>query len=619
MRHLSLTILLALPAALTAQNPLAHPTDGIEVHYSADQPVVNYVIHVDSTDLSGYGVEIRLGNLPDTFRLAMVKHPEYDDRYWRYVEDLRVETAAGPGTITRLDSALWRVRAPGGSAIVRYRMHLPPPQPLRAAWRPFLARDGGLVGGVQSFLYLAGQTLAPAHVTLDLPAGWNAATGLEPTSDPRTFFAPTVDVLVDSPILIGSFHDWHFFVDGVPHRIVYWSLLPSLPFDTLAFTRGIEGVVRQAITLFGRAPYREYTFLVQDDAYGALEHLNSVTVGAPSGELAKDPNSSLGEFAHEYFHAWNGMRIRPVEFGGADYRPQPLSGGLWVSEGWTMYYADLLRRRAGNALEDSTRTAHVARLIAAYLREGGYSEFSAERISRAEYSGDPGALGDWQLSTHLQGELLATMLDLVIRDATRDGKSLDDVMRTLNERYSGATGFTTKDVEGVVGEVCGCQVTRFFDTYVRHAHAIAFDDYLRLAGLHASVTWGPAEGDSGAAASDLRIYATTPDGGHNPTLVLGTPNSVWGKAGLHTGDRILRLDGVAIRSVSDFRTALRRLRIGQTSQLAVEREGKTLGVTLVMRGYDVPTVAIEENRNATARQRALREAWLAGGGGSDDD
>lgn len=619
MHRLSFVALLALPAVLAAQNPLARPTDAVEVRYGADQPVVNYVLHVDSTDLSGYGVEIRLGNLPDTFRLAMAKHPEYDDKYWRYVEDLRVETASGPATVTRVDSALWRVNAPGGSAIVRYRMHLPPPQPFRAAWHPFLARDGGLVGGIHSFLYVVGQTLAPAEVTLDLPTGWNAATGLEPTSDPHTFFAPTVDVLVDSPILIGTFHDWRFFVDGVPHRIAYWSLLPSLPFDTVAFARGIEGVARQAIDLFGRAPYREYTFLAQDDAYGALEHLNSVTVGAPSGDLARDPNASLGEFAHEYFHTWNGTRIRPAEYGGVDYRPQPLASGLWVTEGWTMYYADLLRRRAGDALEDSTRATHVARLIAAYLREGGYADFSAERVSRAEYSGDPGALGDYQLSTHLQGELLGTMLDFVIRDATRGARSLDDVMRRLNERFSGPTGFTTADVEGVVGEVCGCRVKRFFDTYVRHAHAIPFDDYLRLVGLHTEVTWGPARGDSGAAAADLRIYASMPDGARNPTLALGTPNSVWGKAGLHTGDRLLRMDGVAIRSVADFRSALRRLRIGQTSQLAIERGAKTLGVSVVIRGYDVPTVTIEENRGATARQRSLRAAWLAGKGGSDDD
>ncbi|MFI5235892.1 MAG: hypothetical protein ACHQXA_09290, partial [Gemmatimonadales bacterium] len=218
-----LAVCVAWAPAASAQNPLQRPADAVEVRYAHDQPIVHYILQVDSTDLSGYSVEIRLANLPDTFSLAMVKHPEYDDRYWRFVEGLRVETAAGPAVVTRADSALWRVSAPGGRAIVRYHLHLPPPQSFRPAWRPFLARAGGLVGGPQSFLYVVGETVAPAHLTLELPEGWDAATGLEPTIDPETFFAPTIDILTDSPILIGKFRDWEFAVDGVPHRVVYWS------------------------------------------------------------------------------------------------------------------------------------------------------------------------------------------------------------------------------------------------------------------------------------------------------------------------------------------------------------------------------------------------------------
>ncbi|MGH7732225.1 MAG: hypothetical protein ACREOE_00630, partial [Gemmatimonadales bacterium] len=154
----ALPALLVLPTLLGAQNPLERPTDGVEVRYATSQPVVQYVIHVDSTDLSGFQVEMRLSALADTFTLAMARHPEEDDRYWRFIKDLRAETASGPGTVTRLDDGVWRVVASGGRAIVRYRMQLPPPQPLRAAWRPFLARDGGLVGGAQSLLYIVGAT-----------------------------------------------------------------------------------------------------------------------------------------------------------------------------------------------------------------------------------------------------------------------------------------------------------------------------------------------------------------------------------------------------------------------------------------------------------------------------
>ena len=72
---------------------------------------------------------------------------------------------------------MWRVVAPGGSFTLHYRLALPPRDPrFRSAWQPFLAPTGGLVGGIHSFMYVVDQTLAPAHVTLDLPAGWSVAT-----------------------------------------------------------------------------------------------------------------------------------------------------------------------------------------------------------------------------------------------------------------------------------------------------------------------------------------------------------------------------------------------------------------------------------------------------------
>jgi len=72
-----------------------------------------------------------------------------------------------------------------------------------------------------------------------------------------------------------------------------------------------------------------------------------------------------------------------------------------------MFYADLLLRRAGIAVRDSTRTAHLERLIGSYLNNPAYARFSAESISRVAYNVEPGALGDYSASTHLQGELIA--------------------------------------------------------------------------------------------------------------------------------------------------------------------------------------------------------------------
>jgi predicted metalloprotease with PDZ domain len=612
MRVVLATFVLALGAAgrLAAQNPFRHHADGMEMRFGRTQPVVSYQLTVDDRDLSGFSVAMRIRNAPDTFRLAMAKHPEYDDRFWRYVEGLRIEAPRGAATIARVDSALWLVKAPGGEALVRYRVKLPPNAPrLRSAWIPFLSPTGGLVGGPHAFMYVVGATLAPAHVQVEVPRGWRIATGLEPTSDPQRFFAPTIDVLIDSPIFAGEFRDWRFDVDGVPHRIVYWPSPESVPFDTTAFVGSIARIVREAVGVFGRAPWREYTFIIQDGAVGALEHANSVTLGAPSTSLAQDMTPSLQELTHEFVHAWNLVRIRPVEYRGVDYRAPEPSAGLWFSEGFSMFYADLLLRRAGVMPAASTRSTHLAGLIARYESSPGSSRFSAERVSRVAYNSSPGALGDYTPSTHLQGELIGAMLDLVVRDATNGRRSMDDVMRLMLERFSAERGFTGRDVERAVEDVCGCDVTPFFDSHVRNAGAIDFNRYLRLGGLVARITWARAE-RANEPVPDVRLFSTMSETDTVPRLILSNPATAWGRAGLHTGDRLISINGSRVKTPTDLRSLLSRLRSGDTVRVEVVRPTGRYATTVVLLPFDQPTVRIEELANATPKQQAIRAKWM---------
>ena len=612
MRLSAALLLVAVVAEqrLGAQNPIRHFADAVETRFALAQPVVNYQLSVDERDISSFAVVMRIRNAPDTFRLAMARHPEYDDKFWRYVDGLRIESPRGvTANITRVDSAVWRVNAPGGEAVVRYRIKLPPTPQSRSAWIAFLSPTGGLVGGPHSFMYIVGATLAPVHVQVDVPSTWRIATGLEPTSDPRRFFAPTIDVLMDSPIFAGQFRDWRFDLDGVPHRVVYWPAPEATPFDTTRFVESISRIAREAMAVFGRAPWREYTYMIQDASFGGLEHANTVTLGAPSTSLARDMTPSLQELTHEFVHSWNLMRIRPIAYGGVDYRAPEPSAGLWFSEGLSMFYADLLLRRAG--VLPNTRTEHVAGLIGRYVSSPGNSRFSAERVSRVAYNADPGALGDYSASTHLQGELIGAMLDLVVRNATGGRRSMDDVMRTMLERFSGERGFTGRDVEHVVEDVCGCDVTPFFDAHVRGAAPIDFDKYLRLAGLNVRITWVRAEREN-EPVPDLRLFSWMPASDTVPHLIISTPSSAWGRAGLHTQDRLIRLNGARMRTQNELRSALARLRVGDTVRVEVARPTGPFAATIIMRPFDQPSVRIEEVANATPKQQMIRTKWLAG-------
>ena len=582
--------------------------------HPALKPQVQYTLRVDSADLSGWTVAIQLRTTSATFRLAMAAHPEYDDRYWRFVKDIDVEPV---GTVTRVDSAIWQVDAPPGIVTVRYRIALPPAEPgLRAAWRPYLTPTGGLIGGPHAFLYLLGGEEMMASVALELPSSWDVATGLDTTPNGRVFFVENAAALMDSPILVGRFRSWRFVAGGAEHRVVYWPMRDAVPFDTLKFVGGIRAVAQQTIALFGGAPYRRYTFIFEDGAYGGgLEHRNSVTLGATSADLARDANAVIPETAHEFFHTWNLLAIKPIEYREIDYRTQPPVASLWFSEGLTMFYADLLQRRAGIPVRDSTRTAHLERLIGSYLANPAYGRFSAESISRVAYNADPGELGDYSASTHLQGELIGAMLDLMIRDATHGQRSMDDVMRLLFSRVDALRPppsraqpkpyrIDGRTIEQAVETVCGCDVTPFFDASVRGASAMDFDHYLALAGLKTQVTSGPAM-YNGERERDLRIWGFERDS--SVRLVINNPASSWGKAGLNSRDRLVGINGVPVKTWPELRAKLQALRIGDTVRVEVARASGPFVATVVVAGFERPTVRLERLPNATLAQRRLAE------------
>lgn len=581
----------------------------------AQQPrAIDYTVHVDSADLATFEIEMRLHNAPPAFTLAAAAHPEYDDKYWRYLENLEVQDARGrAGSVVRTDSMLWRVTNAGpGDVVVRYRIRPPVAPPLRAAWRSFLTPTGGVTGGPYSFLYVLGAERAHATVTLDLPAGWRVATALRATARPMVFTASDIDALMDSPILIGQMHTWRFTVRGVPHRVAYLRSAKTIAFDSVTFVNGIERYANQVAALFGAIPYGEYAFLFEDDAFGGgLEHVNSVTMGAPSAELAQHPYAVMPEIAHEFFHTWNLMRIRPVEYRGVDYRTQPPVAGLWFSEGLTMFYADLLLRRAGLPAGDSTRIAHLEYLVRSYVGNAGNSAFSAEQVSRVAYNSEPGVLGDYSPSTHLQGEIIGNMLDFVIRDATKGARSMDDVMRLMLERFS-QRGFEGRDVERAVSDVCSCRVHEFFESYVRNAGAIDFGHYLALLGLRAEITRAPALASDGKPLADMRIRGYQPEHHEGLRLMLWNPASIWVRAGFHSGDRVVSMNGKPVTTWPEMRSIIGPLAIGDTLHVEVLRPAGPFAATVRIAGYDTPTVHIFEDPAATPEQKKLRTAWMEG-------
>lgn len=571
---------------------------------------INYLLRVDTSDLSGYDIEMHIRNAPKTFHVAMATHHEYDDGYWKFVENFRLQNQTPANNFIREDSALWRILVSNNTAIIKYRIHLPAYfQKQRPAWKPFLSSTGGLVGDMHSFMYVVEQPNTPSHITFKIPESWEIATGLRSTKNSKIFYAQNAQTLLDCPALIGKFESWKFTVRQIPHTIVYWPLPGAAQFNKLILVNNIKKITLQTIKLFDTIPYTDYTFLLQDGAYAALEHTNSVTIGIPAETFYRDTVDTNQEIAHEYFHAWNLMSLHPAEYSVLNYGPQEKAAGVWWSEGLSVFYADLLLRRAGLATYDTTRIGHLEKLIERYFSNPGNAKISPEKAS-LESNAQPGGLGDYNVSVHLQGEVAGAMIDFIIRDATGGKQTIDDAMRKLFNKYSGSKGFYSKNIEQAINNICKCDIHSFFENYIYNAGSMDFNRYLKLIGQQVNVTLKPATNANGKLSPDwqINIYHPAADTGFN--ILLFNPESCWAKSGLHTNDKVVSINDLPVLNTQTFRNIQRNLQVGDTVNFGVKRGPGIKKIMVIVTGYNEPVAQITFLKNASLKQRKLFADWI---------
>ena len=629
MMRASSILLVALLAArsLHAQTPLGSYADAFETRAGAATPDVRYEVRVD-TAAARIAVVMHVSRAPDTLRIAIPRWAPGAYRVVDFASRLRnvvVRTADGERPVA--DSGLaagsmWPgrgqlpLRVPGDSLEIRYEIVGDTAPNNRA----FLRASGALLDGPGTFLYLLGHTLAPARVHFEVPRSWRIVTGLVPTADSASFYAPSYDVLVDSPVLMGDRRSLalrRLVIDGVPHRVAWWRRPGAAAFDTAAFVAPVPAIVGETRRIFGWLPYREYAFLFIDGAGGGLEHLNSTTIGISAAAFAADPSAHVGVTAHEYFHHWNVKRIRPVALGPFDYQKITRSRSLWLSEGVTDYFANAIVRRASLATEQEAREA-LASSIEDYLANPGHDRVSPEQSSFTAW--DPPAVNrGYSLSYYLSGSLLGEVLDVRLRAKRDSGGGMDALMRRLRDRYAGTRGFTDADIRREASTVCGCDMSAFFARYVTGAATLPLEELARSLGWRLVVDSAPATAADGSPLPDRRI-GVTPYGGMGSAggpvggalkLSISNPTSAWGRSGLATGDTVLAVNDVVVSTPAEFRAAIGRLGIGDSAVVRVRR-GDERSYVVRVAGYERLTARLEELPELTAEQRRARERWMHG-------
>ena len=467
-----------------------------------------------------------------------------------------------------------------------------------------LNSEHAFINPAMILLYVPGRTEDKALLSIgDFPDGWHAESALKLNCAPvfgKQFCSAnksTYDLIADAPIEIGKAAE--FEVPGIepPVRAV----VHGDKWDKKRVQDELRRICAYELKLMEGAPYEDYTFLIhlgKNAGGGGMEHSNSTAI---SSRLEEE---FLNVAAHEFFHLWNVKRIRPASLDPVDYTKEQYTRALWFAEGVTSTYASYTLVRTG------------------LWSKGLFYEDLGDQISDLEarpanqwQSAEESSLDAWlegyplynrpqnSVSYYTKGQILGVLLDILIRDRTDNEKSLDDVMRSMNEEFAkqDKTYRDTLDVRLTAEKVAGGSFEEFFQKYVAGAEPLPYQQTLAFAGLalkaeeHRHTTLGfEARRDSSGA---LIVQSVDPD-------------SSAAQAGLRVNDMILNWNR-AEPPAEPERWAYTQKK-GDALRLTIRRDEKTSTLEIRLGEATETSYRVVEDAQASDRARHIREGILRG-------
>ena len=410
--------------------------------------------------------------------------------------------------LTRTRPNRWTVDTGGASFTFSYTLSAPRGTNLSNG----VTETSAVIVGPATYVAPVEMTHRRAEINLELPVEWRGAmTTLESSADgqPNHFTAPDYDVLVDSPILAGAnLTTTEFTAGGVTH---YWTYLGKAEWDGAAIAAAITPLIEEHRKFWGDLPFRKYAFLniVTGGGGGSgVEHLNAVAITTngkePADATARFRNAAF--ISHEYFHAINVKRLRPVELGPFDYERPPSTTGLWIAEGLTSYFGDLLAARAGMGSTEDYLNICSRHITDLQTKQPGRLLQTLQQASAQMFERIP---AEKKVDYYVKGPVVGLILDAHVRRLTNDRRSLDDVMRLEYKRWSGDRGYTADEFARTASDAAGVDLKPLLRTLVASTAELDYNEMLEWFGLR-FVPDDPAK----AWTLEVSPSATTEQGRH---------------------------------------------------------------------------------------------------------
>lgn len=521
------------------------------------------------------------------------------------VETFQASSSGKNLTFNKITKNTWQIQSNKAETIeIRYRVYA-----FEISVRTsFVDASHAFLSPTGIFMYLEDKIHLPAEVTIIPHPSWSKiSTGLEKVTDKEnTFYAADFDILFDSPIEVGNQDIFYFTAAGVEHEV---AMVGGGIYDEETLKRDMTKIIENETAVFQENPNNRYVFIIHnyESGGGGLEHLNSTVLGASRNAYGNQTGYTnfLGLVAHEYFHIWNVKRLRPKNLGPFNYDAENYTTNLWISEGFTAYYDNIVLART--ALVDEAKYLQILAndINAVENRPGNLIQTLKESSFDAwikQYRPNENT-NNSTVTYYTKGALIALLLDLEILQATDSKKSLNDVMRTMYQRYykQEDRGFTEEEFRAVAEEVAGESLASIF-AYTDAAMPIDYNQYFKYAGLEL------VDVSTNEKRAGLGVRVINQDG----KLIVNQINresAAWND-GINVRDEIISINNKRISSNEDIENILRNMQIGDVLEVLISRDGilKTIPVTL---GQDnSKRYMIMPLPQTNEKQNNIKKVWL---------
>jgi len=465
-----------------------------------------------------------------------------------------------------------------------------------------------------AFMWVKGMEKAPISLQFTLlDARWKIATQLKPGSTAETFLAPDLQYFMDSPTKVGSLRIGTWNVtnpDGKQYTFRLALEATTTPEVFSAFAAKVEKMVKEAKAVFGELPaydYGTYTFIASINPYvkgDGMEHRNSTMICLPYNFNGSD--ELLGVFSHEFFHCWNVERIRPADIEPFNFEKSNVSQGLWLAEGFTQYYGDLILNRSG-FLQADAFVSSMEDLVNVKMNLPGAINYSPiENSERAVFvdagvSIDKNNYANMYASYYTYGGAIALALDLSIRSSFPK-KSLDDFMQELWKRFGKpAKPYTIASLQTALATITNnAFASNFFNKYIYGHEPVDYSLLLASAGISLQT----ANTGRAWAGGENFLYTRS-----QPTLGAATIiNTPLYNAGIDVDDVITSLDGKNILNKKEFTEIVNSHKPGY--QLPVTYNHRGIVIDSIITLAQNPEIILTMMPSVNNTQQNFKDAWL---------